>query len=108
MTGNNNLYRVAFVEGDVTITHEHFGSRNAERGMRFTDAAGITIQTGLSSRVIVITPRGDAMDIGEMSHQVISRFASQDFVDTLRNLYVTARDMKSARRFVTLAAAVNG
>lgn len=108
MTASNNLYRVAFVEGEVTITHEHLGTRKAEQGMLFTDAASITIRTGLSSRVIVVKPRGDAMYIGEMSNQTISRNVSQEFVDTLRNLYVTARDMKSARRFVKLTAAVNG
>lgn len=108
MTANQNLYQIAFVEGDVRLIGDGLTECVAERGMHFSDAASITIQTGLSSRVIVITPRGDAMDIGEMSHEVISRNASQDFVDTLRNFSVTARDMRSARRFVTLQTVVNG
>ncbi len=105
MNGNNEQYRVAFVEGDVTIVHEQLGVRNATRGMSFADAAGITIRTGVSSRVIVITPRGDVMDIGEMSQEVFSK--RPDFVDTLSKIYVTARDMRSARRFVTLQTVVN-
>lgn len=107
MKNSSDLYNVAFVEGEATITHEQLGTCRAKSGISFSDAAKITIRTGPSSRVIVMTPRGDAIEIGEMSSQVIEKHSSQDFIDTLRNLPVTARDMMASRRMVRLGTAVN-
>ena len=106
MSESEREYSISKIEGDVLLHNVAFGWVRAEEGMSFPECLRVTIKTGPNGRVEIINSRGIRFQIPPKSLRLIDGLFSEDDVDTLRFIRVSARDMKAARRSMKLAPAI--
>ena len=69
----------------------------ARSGMSFHAGFEVTIKTGSTGRAEIINSRGEHVNVPPRSLKVLSANFSEDDIDTLRNIRLTAWDMMAAR-----------
>ena len=100
------VYSISRVEGEVLLHHGSFGWVRAEPGMTFPECLRVTIKTSANGTAEIINANGKRVSVPAKSLQLVDGFFSQDDVDSLRFIKVTARDMMAARTRMRLAPAV--
>jgi hypothetical protein len=106
MSGTERNYLISKVVGDVLLHHGAFGWVRAEEGLEFPECMRVTIKTAANSRVKIVNSRGITFEIPPKSLRLVDGLFSEDDVETLRFIKVSARDMKAARRSMKLAPAI--
>ena len=90
-------FSIAKVDGEVMLHDGQSGWIRARAGMVFRADFEITLKTGSTGRAEIINARGERVNIAPKSLKVISGSFSEDDIETLRNIRLTAWDMMSAR-----------
>jgi hypothetical protein len=106
MTDRERNYSIAKIEGDVLLYHGAFGWVRAEAGMSFPECIQVTIKTGPEGRAEIINSNGNVFNVPPKTLRLIDGMFSEDDIDTLRFIKVSARDMRASRISVRLAPAV--
>ena len=106
MTEAERNYSIAKIEGDVLLHHGAFGWVRAEAGMSFPACIQVTIKTGPDGRAEIINANGNIFNVPPKTLRLIDGMFSEDDIDTLRFIKVSARDMRASRISVRLAPAV--
>ena len=97
MSVTERVYSIANVAGEVMLHDGRSGWVRAQAGMSFRAGFEITLKTGSTGRVEIVNASGEHINIPPRSMKVVSGDFSEDDIDTLRNIRLTARDMMSAR-----------
>jgi hypothetical protein len=97
MSVTERVYSIAKVAGEVMLHDGRSGWVRAQAGMSFRAGFEITLKTGSTGRVEIVNAGGEHINIPPRSMKVVSGDFSEDDIDTLRNIRLTARDMMSAR-----------
>lgn len=100
------VYSISKVDGDVLLHHGSFGWVRAEPGMTFPECLRVTIKTAANGSAEIINSDGRRVSVPAKSLQLVDGFFTQEDIDTLRFIKVTARDMMAARSRTRLAPAV--
>ena len=90
-------FSIANVVGEVMLHDGSSGWLRARSGMTFRAGYEITIKTGSTGTAEIINARGEHVNIPPKSLKVVSGDFSEDDIDTLRNIRLTAWDMMAAR-----------
>ena len=90
-------FSIANVVGEVMLHDGSSGWIRARAGMAFRAGFEITIKTGSTGKAEIINARGEHVNIPPKSLKVVSGSFSEDDIDTLRHIRLTAWDMMSAR-----------
>ena len=90
-------FAISKVDGEVMLHDGVSGWIRARAGMTFRADFEITLKTGSTGQAEIINARGERVNIAPKSLKVISGSFSEDDIDTLRNIRLTAWDMMSAR-----------
>ena len=90
-------FAIAKIEGEVMLHDGISGWIRARAGMTFRADFEITLKTGSTGQAEIINARGERINIPSKSLKVISGSFSEDDIETLRNIRLTAWDMMSAR-----------
>lgn len=98
-------FSIAKVDGEVMLHDGSSGWMRARAGMTFRAGFEITLKTGSTGHAEIINARGERVNITPKSLKVISGSFSEDDIDTLRNIRLTAWDMMSARVPVRISPA---
>ena len=106
MTDRERNYSIAKIEGDVLLYHGAFGWVRAEAGMSFPECIQVTIKTGPEGRAEIINANGNVFNVPPKTLRLIDGMFSEDDIETLRFIKVSARDMRAARTSMRLAPAV--
>ena len=106
MPNIKKVYSISKVEGDVLLHHGTFGWVRAEPGMTFPECLRVTIKTSANGSAEIINANGRRVSVPAKSLQLVDGFFTQDDIDTLRFIKVTARDMMAARTRLRLSPAV--
>jgi hypothetical protein len=97
MSVTERMYSIAKVTGEVMLHDGRSGWVRAREGMSFSAGFEITLKIGSTGRVEIVNASGEHINIPPKSMKVVSGNFSEDDIDTLRNIRLTARDMMSAR-----------
>ena len=97
MSTAGKSFSIAKVDGEVMLHDGSSGWMRARAGMTFRADFEITVKTGSTGHAEVINERGERVHISPKSLRVISGSFSEDDIETLRNIRLTAWDMMSAR-----------
>jgi hypothetical protein len=106
MTELDRNYSIVSIDGDVLLHHGAFGWVRAEAGMSFPECLRVTIKTGPEGRAEIINSNGNTFNVPPKTLRMIDGMFSEDDIDTLRFIKVSARDMRASRISVRLAPAV--
>jgi hypothetical protein len=90
-------FSIAKVVGEVMLHDGRSGWVQARDGMSFHAGFEVTIKTGSTGQAEIVNARGEHVNIPARSLKVVSGSFSEDDIDTLRNIRLTAWDMMSAR-----------
>ncbi|MEQ1762070.1 MAG: hypothetical protein ABL984_02885 [Pyrinomonadaceae bacterium] len=90
-------FSIAKVDGEVMLHDGRSGWVQARDGMSFHAGFEITLKTGSTGYAEIINARGEHINIPPRSLKVISGSFSENDIDTLRHIRLTAWDMMSAR-----------
>ena len=90
-------FSFAYVDGEVMLHDGSSGWTRACAGMAFRAGFEITLKTGSTGHAEIINGRGERIHITPKSLRVISGSFSEDDIETLRHIRLTAWDMMSAR-----------
>ena len=90
-------FSIAKVDGEVMLHDGVSGWIRARAGMTFRADFEITLKTGSTGHAEIINSRGERVNITPRSLRVVSGSFSEDDIETLRNIRLTAWDMMSAR-----------
>jgi hypothetical protein len=90
-------FSIAKVVGEVMLHDGQSGWVQARSGMSFHAGFEVTVKTGSRGEAEIINARGELVTIPPRSLKVVSGSFSEDDVDTLRNIRLTAWDMMAAR-----------
>jgi hypothetical protein len=99
-------YSIARIEGDVLLHHVAFGWVRAQPGMSFPECIRVTVKTGLDGRAEIINSNGNRFQVPPKTLRVVDGLFSEDDIDTMRFVKVSARDMRAARTSMRLAPAI--
>jgi len=97
MSTAGKSFSIAKVDGEVMLHDGSSGWMRARAGMTFRADFEITIKTGSTGHAEIINACGERVNIAPKSLKVISGSFSEDDIETLRNIRLTAWDMMSAR-----------
>lgn len=97
MSVTDRVYSISRVEGDVLLHHDALGWLRAEPGMTVPECLRITIKTSANGSAEITNADGRRVNVPAQTHQLVDGFFSNDEIDTLRSIQVTARDMMSSR-----------
>lgn len=97
MSVSENGFSIAKVTGEVMLHDGASGWVRARSGMSFHAGYEVTIKTGSTGSADIINARGECVNIPSRSLKVVSGSFSEDDIDTLRNIRLTAWDMMAAR-----------
>ena len=106
MNDTAKTYSIGKIEGDVLVHHGSFGWVRAREGMGFPETTRITIKTGKDASVEIVNADGKRFQVPSRSLRLIDGGFTENDIDTLRFIKVSARDMKAARTWERLAPAV--
>lgn len=106
MHNTAKTYTIERIEGDVLVHHGAFGWVRAREGMGFPESTRVTIKTGKNSTAEILNANGKNFQIPPGSLRLVDGHFTEDDIDTLRFIKVSARDMKAARSWERLAPAV--
>lgn len=90
-------FSIAKVVGEVMLHDGRSGWVEARDGMSFHAGFEVTLKTGSTGEAHIINARGEQISIPPRSLKVVSGSFSEDDIDTIRNIRMTARDMMAAR-----------
>ena len=97
MSVSEKGFSIAKVTGEVMLHDGASGWVRARSGMSFNAGYEVTIKTGSTGSADIINARGECVNIPPKSLKVVSGSFSEDDIDTLRNIRLTAWDMMAAR-----------
>ena len=97
MSTAEKVFSIAKVDGEVMLHDGSSGWVRARAGMTFRAGYEITLKTGSTGHAEIINARGEHVNIAPKSLKVINGDFSEDDIETLRNIRLTAWDMMSAR-----------
>lgn len=90
-------FSIVKVDGEVMLHDGRSGWVEARAGMSFRAGFEITVKTGSMGRAEIVNARGEHIHILPKSLKVVSATFSEDDIDTLRHIRLTAWDMMAAR-----------
>lgn len=97
MSAAEKGFSIAKVVGEVMLHDGRTGWVKASDGMKFHAGSEVTVKTGSTGHAEIINARGERVEIPPKSMKVVSGTFSEDDIDTLRNIRLTAWDMMAAR-----------
>lgn len=97
MSKTEKGFSIATVDGEVMLHDGRSGWVQARSGMSFHAGFEVTIKTGSTGSAEIVNSRGEHIQIPPRSMKVVSGGFSEDDIDTLRNIRLTAWDMMAAR-----------
>jgi len=90
-------FSIAKVVGEVMLHDGQSGWVRARSGMSFHAGYEVTVKTGSTGSAEVVNGQGEHVRIPPRSMKVVSGSFSENDIDTLRNIRLTAWDMMAAR-----------
>lgn len=90
-------FSIANVIGEVMLHDGNSGWVQARSGMTFHAGFEVTVKTGSTGKADIINALGEYISIPPRSLKVVSGSFSENDIDTLRNIRLTAWDMMAAR-----------
>jgi hypothetical protein len=106
MENSAKTYSIGRIEGDVLVHHGAFGWVRAREGMGFPETTRITIKTGKDATAEIVNTDGRRFEVPPRSLRLIDGRFTEDDIQKLRFIKVSARDMKAARSLERLAPAL--
>jgi len=97
MSPTEKVFSIVKIVGEVMLHDGRSGWVRAQEGMSFRAGVEITVKTGSTGSAEIVNTKGEHINIPERSMKVVSGNFSEDDIDTLRNIRLTARDMMAAR-----------
>lgn len=90
-------FSIAKVTGEVMLHDGQSGWVRARSGMSFRAGYEVTVKTGSTGSAEIVNAQGEHICIPPRSMKVVSGSFSENDIDTLRNIRLTAWDMMAAR-----------
>ena len=106
MESTVKTYSIENIEGDVLVHHGLSGWVRAREGMEFPENTRITVKTGKNGTAEIINADGERFQVPPRSIRTVDGTFTADYIDTLRFIKVSARDMKAARSWERLSPAI--
>ena len=97
MSPTEKGFSIVKIVGEVMLHDGRSGWVEAREGMTFRAGFEVTVKTGSNGRAEIVNARGEHVHILPKSLRVVSGSFSEDDIDTLRNIRLTAWDMMAAR-----------